>query len=195
MKFTAQALGVIFALFIVLLTNGLPCPAQKPQNNEPFFSRKVQHPANRTSPNRMANTDSTLSEKPEQKTAAAPVDTMNSKVSGSATEVADTNRIYEIVQVLPEYPGGMDAMGNFMRQNIVYPDSLQKKGIGGLVLVSFVIERDGSVEAVKAIRTPHPALGQEGERIVKLMPKWKPGRHDGKPVRVKFTLPIMFRVH
>ena len=100
-----------------------------------------------------------------------------------------------MVEDMPEYPGGMEAMMKFVAENLKYPEQMQKEKVEGRVLLSFVVEKDGSVTNIEEVKSPHPVLTEEAIRVVKLMPKWKPGKQDGKEVRVQFNLPITFRLN
>lgn len=100
-----------------------------------------------------------------------------------------------MVEDMPEYPGGMEAMMKFVAENLKYPQQMQKEKVEGRVLLSFVVEKDGSVTNIEEVKSPHPVLTEEAIRVVKLMPKWKPGKQDGKNVRVQFNLPITFRLN
>ena len=100
-----------------------------------------------------------------------------------------------VVEDMPEYPGGMEAMMKFVAENLKYPEQMQKEKVEGRVLLSFVIEKDGSVTNIEEVKSPHPVLTEEAIRVVKLMPKWKPGKQEGKEVRVQFNLPITFRLN
>ena len=99
------------------------------------------------------------------------------------------------VEDMPEDPGGMEAMMKFVAENLKYPEQMQKEKVEGRVLLSFVVEKDGSVTNIEEVKSPHPVLTEEAIRVVKLMPKWKPGKQDGKEVRVQFNLPITFRLN
>lgn len=101
-------------------------------------------------------------------------------------------QIFTVVEKDPEYPGGMEALYQFLAANLKYPQGDTE--CNGKVYVTFVIEKDGTVDNIKILRDPCPKLGtgEEVMRVVKLMPKWKPGYVDGKPVRVQYNLPIMF---
>ena len=103
-------------------------------------------------------------------------------------------RVFQVVEIMPEFPGGSDAMIKFIQKNIMYPDSARKHNIEGKVLLSFVVLEDGSVADVKVIRKVAWDLDAEAIRIVKLMPKFKPGKQQGKPVRVQYNLPLMFKL-
>lgn len=100
--------------------------------------------------------------------------------------------IFTIVESMPEFPGGQQAMLEFIARNIKYPPLARESGIQGRVFVNFVVEPDGSVSNVKVIRGIGGGCDEEAIRVVQSMPKWVPGRQRGKPVRVSFTLPVRF---
>lgn len=100
--------------------------------------------------------------------------------------------VYDVVEQMPEYPGGMPAMIEFLQTNLNYPKDAKKQKVGGRVLVMFVVETDGSMSNVRVAKKIFPSLDAEALRVVKAMPKWNPGKEKGKPVRVNFTLPIVF---
>jgi protein TonB len=93
----------------------------------------------------------------------------------------------------PEFPGGQAAMMKFLSENIKYPVIAQENGIQGRVICNFVVERDGSITDVQDCGVD-PSLDKEAVRVIQSMPKWKPGMQRGKPVRVRFTLPVVFRL-
>ncbi len=92
-----------------------------------------------------------------------------------------------------EFPGGTKALMKFVSENIIYPIEAQLNGIEGQVEVQFVVNRDGSIIEARVIKSVHPLLDAEALRVVNLMPKWKSGEKEGKPVRVRYTLPITFK--
>ena len=98
------------------------------------------------------------------------------------------------VEVQPEYPGGINAMYEFIQKNLKYPESAKKKGIEGRVFVQFVVEKDGSLSSFQVLRGVSDDIDAEAVRVLKMMPKWKPGMMDGKPVRVHFTMPFKFQL-
>ena len=100
--------------------------------------------------------------------------------------------VYDMVEQMPEFPGGMPAMIDFLQTYIKYPADAIKQNVGGRVLVMFVVEPDGTLSNVGVARKVFPSLDAEAIRVVKAMPKWKPGKEKGKPVRVNFTLPVAF---
>ena len=106
----------------------------------------------------------------------------------------DNDSIYQIVEVMPVFPGGTDKMMDYLSKNIKYPEEAKEKGISGRVFISFVIEKDGSVNDVKVARGIGKSCDDEAVRVVKAMPKWKPGTMKGKPVRVNYMLPIFFKL-
>ena len=105
-----------------------------------------------------------------------------------------STKVYDAVDEMPSFPGGLNGLMTFLAQNMVYPVTAQENGVQGRVIVSFVVETDGSITDVKVARSVDPFLDREAMRIVKAMPKWTPGKKDGKPVRVKYTVPVVFRL-
>ena len=103
-------------------------------------------------------------------------------------------KVYDIVDVMPSFPGGMQEMMNFLLTNVQYPKKAEKKGIEGRCIVRFIVEKNGSISNVKVVRSVHPLLDAEAVRVVNSMPKWKPGKRNGKPVRVKFNIPVQFKL-
>ena len=110
----------------------------------------------------------------------------------SASKTEFTGKVYYIVEQMPEFPGGLTALMNYLRANIRYPATAQSAGIEGRVIVSFIVEPNGSVSNVEIVRGVDSNLDQEALRVVRQMPKWKAGKQDGSTVRVKFHLPIKF---
>ncbi|MBP7239072.1 MAG: energy transducer TonB [Saprospiraceae bacterium] len=98
------------------------------------------------------------------------------------------------VEQQPEFPDGLDAMYTFLKKNIGYPQLAKEIGLSGIVYVQFVVSKEGRIEHAKIVRGVGGGLDQEALRVVNLMPAWKPGRHNGKPVAVNFTLPIKFQL-
>lgn len=110
------------------------------------------------------------------------------------TEAEDPNKIYDKVEVMPEYPGGAAAFMRYLAQNVKYPTVAQENGTQGIVVVQFVVDADGSVTNAHVITSVDPYLDEEALRVIKSMPRWTPGKLNGKPVRVKYTTPIKFRL-
>ena len=103
-----------------------------------------------------------------------------------------SQEVYDVVEEMPVFPGGIQGMIKFLSENISYPKEAQKKKISGRVLVSFVVEKNGSVSEVQTERSLYPSLDEEAVRVVKSMPNWIPGKQGGQVVRVKYTLPVTF---
>lgn len=110
------------------------------------------------------------------------------------TATANTDEVYNVVEEQPEYPGGMGELMKFLQVNIRYPKEAQARGIQGRVIVQFVVNSDGSICDEKLIKSVDPQLDAEALRVIRSMPKWKPGMQKGKPVRVRYTLPVTFRL-
>ena len=109
-------------------------------------------------------------------------------------EVVEEEQIFQVVEEMPSFPGGDAECMRFFNKNIKYPTIAQENGIQGRVILQFVVNKDGSIVDVVVARSVDPYLDKEAVRVVNMMPKWKPGKQRGKPVRVKFTLPVTFRL-
>ena len=106
----------------------------------------------------------------------------------------EEQQIFQVVEEMPEFPGGMSECMKFLGKNIKYPTISQENGVQGRVIVQFVVNQDGSIVDAVVARGVDPYLDKEALRVVGMMPKWKPGKQRGKAVRVKYTLPVMFRL-
>ena len=102
--------------------------------------------------------------------------------------------IYDQVETMPEFPGGVEKLMEYVAMNVRYPKDAEEKSIQGRVIATFVIEKDGSITGAKIVRSIDPALDAEALRVINGMPNWKPGTQKGEPVRVKYTIPISFRL-
>ena len=109
-------------------------------------------------------------------------------------EEPEEQQIFQIVEEMPEFPGGMGECLKFLMKNAKYPTISQENGVQGKVSVKFVIEKDGSIADPVVVRGVDPYLDKEALRVVKSMPKWKPGKQRGKPVRVSYTVPVIFKL-
>ena len=105
-----------------------------------------------------------------------------------------SNKVFDVVEEMPSFPGGQGALMSFLNSNIKYPVVAQENGVQGRVIVGFVVERDGSITDVKVMRSVDPSLDREAQRVVRAMPRWKPGKQNGSAVRVKYTVPVVFRL-
>lgn len=113
----------------------------------------------------------------------------------STAQTKKNDMVFDVVEVMPQFPGGQIAMLKYIRENIKYPEQAMKEGIQGRVAVRFIVEKDGSISDVKPILSVHPLLNKEAVRVVESMPKWTPGKQNGKPVRVRYNLPVMFKLN
>lgn len=104
------------------------------------------------------------------------------------------NEIFQVVETMPEFPGGLQECMKWLQMNLKYPAKAAENGVQGRVIVQFVVNTDGSIVDPKVISSVDPYLDKEAIRVVKAMPKWKPGTQRGKPVRVKYTMPLQFRL-
>lgn len=112
--------------------------------------------------------------------------------------IIETDRInndtFPTVEKKPEFPGGIDSMRQFIHSNLIYPKDALEMGVEGLVILQFVVTKKGEIENLKITRSTFPSLDEEAIRIVRLMPKWYPGKQDGKDVNVYCTMPISFKI-
>ncbi len=108
---------------------------------------------------------------------------------------AEEGEIFQVVEEQPMFPGGMEEMMKFLQQNIKYPKEAQEQGKQGRVIVQFVVNKDGSIVNDSIVRSVDPLLDAEALRVVRSMPNWTPGKQKGKPVRVRFTLPVTFHLN
>jgi periplasmic protein TonB len=106
----------------------------------------------------------------------------------------EENKVFDVVEQMPSYPGGMGALMQYLSNNIKYPVIAEENGIQGRVICTFVVERDGSITDVRVAKSVDPSLDKEACRVIKSMPHWIPGKQNGSAVRVKYTLPVTFRL-
>lgn len=106
----------------------------------------------------------------------------------------EEHKVFDVVEQMPSFPGGNAALMEYLSKNVKYPVVAQENGVQGRVVVSFVVERDGSITDVKVVRSVDPSLDREAARVVSSMPKWIPGKQNGSTVRVKYNVPVAFRL-
>ena len=114
--------------------------------------------------------------------------------TGTGTGEATQPAVFFSADQMPEYPGGLGAMKKFLADNIVYPLPAHRSGLEGTVLLSFVVNQNGDISGIQVLRTPGMGLEAEAIRVLKSMPRWSPGKNNGVPVNVRFTLPITFAI-
>lgn len=106
----------------------------------------------------------------------------------------EVEKVFDVVEQMPSFPGGPSALMEWLSNNVKYPVVAQENGVQGRVVVSFVVERDGSITDVKVVRGVDPSLDKEASRVVRAMPRWIPGKQNGSAVRVKYNVPVAFRL-
>lgn len=105
------------------------------------------------------------------------------------------NSVYDVVEQMPSFPGGISGLRTYLNQNIRYPAEAQENCVQGRVVVSFVVEKDGHISDVTVLRSVDPSLDKEAVRVVRNMPRWSPGKQGGEPVRVRYNVPVSFRLN
>ena len=128
----------------------------------------------------------------ENGAAADDDNTQTEEQTPAATDMNDNPLNFRVVEKLPEFPGGMVEFMKWITKNLRYPKAAQQQKIQGKVLVAFVIGKDGTVSEIKVTKKVHPLLDAEAVRVVKMMPKWKPGQDKGKPCLTYFCIPVNF---
>ena len=129
----------------------------------------------------------TEDDKAEEVVIAAPVE--------APQEEEEEEVVFVVVESMPEFPGGQQALFKYLSENVKYPVIAQENGIQGRVICQFVVNKDGSIVDVEVVRSGgDPSLDKEAVRVIKSMPKWKPGKQRGKAVRVKYTVPVNFKL-
>lgn len=109
-------------------------------------------------------------------------------------EAPNEGKVFDIVEQMPQFSGGEEKLNEYLSTHVQYPKEAMEKGIQGRVIVAFVVNRDGSISDPKVARRIDPALDKEALRVINSMPRWTPGKQNGKNVRVNYTLPIYFRL-
>lgn len=117
---------------------------------------------------------------------------VNTPPPAPAEEVS--NKVFTVVEQMPSFPGGMGALNAYLHNNVRYPTVAQENGVQGRVVISFVVERDGSITDVQVARSVDPSLDKEAVRVINSMPKWQPGKQNGSSVRVKYNVPVNFKL-
>ena len=108
---------------------------------------------------------------------------------------ADNNPLnFRVVERLPEFPGGMTEFMKWLTKNLKYPESARRQNMQGTVVISFIVNTDGSTSEIKVVRPRHPDLDSEAVRVARMMPKWKPGEDHGKVCRTMISIPIVFKI-
>ena len=120
--------------------------------------------------------------------------TMFTTVSAQSVQEKPQEKVYEVIEDMPNFPGGQGELMKYLCNNVKYPAEAQKNKIEGRVIVTFVVNKKGRIIDPTVERSAHPLLDAEALRVIKRMPKWKPGKVNGEPVNVKYRLPITFKL-
>lgn len=147
---------------------------------------------------RLTDNPKELAEGQKEKRPAVP-STQDNRPAGAITTFVpevptDDNHLFQVVECMPEFPGGMKGCLDFIQTEMCYPEEAKKAGIQGRVILQFIIEKDGTPAQPRIVRSIHPLLDKEALRIIRQMPKWIPGKQDGKPQRVLYTIPVPFQL-
>ena len=115
-------------------------------------------------------------------------------VESSGPKKVFTGKVYDLVDEMPSFPGGLEELYKWIGSNVQYPEVAWENGIEGRVILKFIVEKDGSLRDSTVIHSVHPMLDREALRLVGQMPKWNPGKRAGVPVRVRYCLPMKFKI-
>ena len=121
------------------------------------------------------------------------LDAIKKKMKEGAQNI-DDSKVFDVVEDMPSFPGGHDALFKFISEKLRYPKQAEEHGIQGRVICNFIVEKDGSISNIKVQKSVNPHLDAEAVRVLRLMPKWKPGHQNYTPVRVMYTVPVSFRL-
>ena len=124
----------------------------------------------------------------------AEVKHVEEKIAEPEPVKEEETKVFDVVEQMPSFPGGPSALMQYLNSNIKYPVVAEEKGVQGRVVCTFVVEKDGSITDVRVVKSVDPSLDKEAMRVVKGMPKWIPGKQNGSAVRVKYTVPVTFRL-
>ena len=127
-------------------------------------------------------------------TANSNTESAETRAESSAPKKVFTGKVYDIVEQMPSFPGGPAELMKWLGSHVQYPAIAQENGVQGRVIVAFVVEKDGSVTDVTVVRSVDPSLDKEAARVVRQMPKWIPGKQNGAAVRVKYNVPVTFKL-
>ena len=116
------------------------------------------------------------------------------RTSVASDRVSNTDRVLDVVDEMPQFPGGPNGLFEYLSKSVKYPVVAEENGVQGRVIVSFIVERDGSVTNEKVVKSVDPSLDKEAMRVVRSMPSWKPGKQNGSAVRVQYTVPVTFKL-
>lgn len=169
----------IFLAILAVLVIGCVYAFMKCQGNNEAIEKTVP------------NIETTVQENVQRQGAEQDV---NDKQLSYNTSQESQEKVYDVVEEMPSFPGGQSALMQYLGNNVQYPFEAQENGVQGRVIISFVVEDDGSISHVKVAISADPALDREAMRVVETMPKWIPGKQNGECVRVRYSVPVVFRL-
>jgi len=172
---------ILFSLMSLLFIAMISCKTKPPQDHKSAITDKTEE-------------DTVLSETDYDYTKEVMMDLPPPEESEPNKSLPDDSLIFTIVEDQPEFPGGNDSLKAYIKRNIQYPKEALEKGIEGTVFVTFIVEKDGSVSGVQVLRGIGKGCDKEAMRVIRNMPRWKPGYQRGNPVRVKYHVPIRFKL-
>lgn len=169
----------IFLAILAVLVIGCVYAFMKCQGNNEAIEKTVP------------NIETTVQENVQKQGAEQDV---NDKQLSYNTSQESQEKVYDVVEEMPSFPGGQSALMQYLGNNVQYPFEAQENGVQGRVIISFVVENDGGISHVKVAKSANPALDREAMRVVETMPKWIPGKQNGECVRVRYSVPVVFRL-
>lgn len=175
---TSNSRKIIFVILAVLVI-GCVYAFVKCQGNNEAIEKTAQ------------NIETTVEENVQKQGAEQDV---NDEQQNCNTPQDSQEKVYDVVEVMPSFPGGQSALMQYLGNNIQYPVEAQENGVQGRVIISFVVDKDGSISHVKVAKSADSALDREAVRVVESMPKWIPGKQNGECVRVRYSVPVVFRL-
>ena len=123
-----------------------------------------------------------------------PVENVDKSELIEQVEKNKSEKVYDVVEEMPQFPGGSSALFEYLAKSVQYPKAAKENGIQGRVVCSFIVEKDGSISDVKVFKSVDPSLDREAQRVIESMPRWIPGKQNGVAIRVKYTVPVTFRL-
>lgn len=183
---------------LLLIVSNIEMVARTTEKFAKEVMKKMDTPTMRTSENAY-DPEMQVMESPA--TATTPMPTLQDikekqkEAPMTKIKVVPDSVVFEVVEKMPDFPGGVNGLKEYLKSNVKYPAKAHKAGIQGRVIVSFVITKDGSISDAKVVRNVDPLLDKEALRVISAMPKWTPGTQRGKAVNVRFTVPVAFRLN
>ncbi|MCA1750463.1 MAG: TonB family protein [Cryomorphaceae bacterium] len=161
---------------------------------QPVAKKDEEVPEDKAVPTRDEMSDALIGTQDVEGTDSIFVEQPDVEIRSEPEPEAAPPEVFDFVEVMPEFVGGQQAFQDYLARNLRYPGIAREAGIQGTVFVAFVVEADGRITEVQVVRSVHPILDEEAVRVISQMPPWQPGLQHQSPVRVRFTLPVGFRL-